>query len=70
MNCPACDHPQIATVCTRRDTIESVVRMRSCRACHHTWHTVEVELPKGSVRHTHSTGDLERQPGFRCVAFS
>jgi transcriptional regulator NrdR family protein len=70
MNCPHCDHSQTAVVCTRRDTIESIIRFRTCRACAKTWHTVEVELPKGAVAHTHSTGDLERRTGFKRVAFS
>jgi transcriptional regulator NrdR family protein len=70
MNCPHCDHSQIGTVCTRRDTVESVVRLRVCRACNLTWHTVEVELPKGAVAHRHSTGELERRTGFKRVVFS
>lgn len=70
MNCPACDHDQSRICSSRRDTIESMVRLRVCKDCGHSWHTVEVELPKGSVRHTHSTGEIERRPGFRCVAFS
>jgi transcriptional regulator NrdR family protein len=70
MNCPHCDHGKTDVICTRRDTVESVIRLRACRACDKTWHTVEVELPKGAVAHTHSTGELERRAGFRRVAFS
>ena len=70
MNCPACDGMHTRVNSTRRDTVESVVRLRVCTACGHSWHTVEIELPPGSVRHTHSTGEIERRPGFRRVEFS
>lgn len=70
MNCPHCDHPQSKVNSTRRDTIESVIRQRNCCLCGKGWHTLEVELPRGSVAHTRSTGELERRVGFKRVQFS
>lgn len=70
MNCPHCDNRQSSVVCTRRDTVESVVRLRNCNACRKSWHTVEIELPVGAVAHTHSTGELERRAGYKRVVFS
>jgi transcriptional regulator NrdR family protein len=35
---------------TRRDTVETVLRLRECQPCKHRWWTVEVELPPSSVK--------------------
>lgn len=71
MNCPVCDGEQLRVLHIRRDTCESVVRIRMCRNCEHRWPTVEVELPDGAVKWTNFPySTLRRVPGFKRVNFS
>jgi transcriptional regulator NrdR family protein len=68
MNCPACGHDTTRVINTRHDTPESILRQRVCQRCIHSFHTMEMDLPQGSVHWTKKT--MARRDGVKHVKFS
>lgn len=68
MNCPNCDNGHHRVLQTRRETSESTIRHRICRACGHEFYTLEVDLPREAVKNTHK--GLIRTDGWKRIQFS
>ena len=71
MNCPVCNSERLKVLHVRKDTCESVIRIRMCRECEYRWPTVEVELPEGAVKWTNFPySTLSRVDGYQRINFS
>ena len=68
MNCPACGHNITRVVNTRHDTPETILRQRVCHSCTHSFHTMEIDLPQGSVYWTKKT--MARHDGAKHIKLS
>lgn len=67
MLCPNCDNKYHRVMNTRQEGPETTIRQRLCLTCSHTFHTVEVQLPPGSVCWTAKI--MKRVEGFRGIRF-
>lgn len=77
MDCPQCaaDKSRIRVQLSRHDTVESIVRRRTCLDCDYAWYTCEVELPDGATRwvydeSTNHYSAIERLPKYRRLSFA
>jgi transcriptional regulator NrdR family protein len=68
INCPNCGHHVNRVVNTRKEGHETILRQRVCLGCIHSFHTMELALPTGTVRWRNKL--MERIEGYKHIEFS